>query len=85
MKKVNFGRAMEQAKFHASVVIRGFARTIYGALITGLLGLAIYGFVVINSETGYHAVFDFVAACATLLVAVCNMYLLGCKKRGAKK
>jgi hypothetical protein len=54
-------------------------------LIAGLFVLAGYGFASIKSEAGYVAVFDFVASCATITVAVCNVYLLGVKKRGGKK
>ncbi len=75
---------LEHVKFHGSIVLKGFARTIYGALVAGLLGIAIYGFISIRSEAGYIAVFDFIAACATLAVAVCNLYVMGGKKRGKK-
>lgn len=85
MKNINFERFLRQVKFHAGIVLRGLARTLYGAFITGLFAVAIYGFVVIESESGYAAVFDFIAAIATLMVALCNMYLLGNKRKGGKK
>lgn len=85
MKKVNFGRLLEQVKFHAEVILRGLARTVYGALVAGLIAVAVYGFVLIESESGYIAVFDFIASCATLTVAMSNVYLMGSKKRGSKK
>ncbi len=75
---------LEQVKFHGGIIIKGFVRTIYGALVAGLLAIAIYGFISIRSEAGYIAVFDFIAACATLTVAVCNLYVMGGKKRGKK-
>ena len=84
MDKVKFQNALEKASFHANVLFRGFARTLFGALIAGLIVTAIYGFVSIAGESGYIAVFDFIASAATLLLAVCNMYCLG-KKRGGKK
>ena len=84
MDKVKFQNAMAHASFHVSILVRGFARTLFGALIAGLIGIAIYGFVSIANEGGYIAVFDFIASTATLLVAVCNMYCLG-KKRSGKK
>ncbi len=84
MDKVKFQNALEKASFHANVLFRGFARTLFGALIAGLIVTAIYGFVSIAGESGYIAVFDFIASTATLLLAVCNMYCLG-KKRGGKK
>jgi predicted lipid-binding transport protein (Tim44 family) len=85
MKKVNFKKVLKQVKAHADIMLRGLARMIYGTLIAGLLAFAIYGFVLIKSEGGYAAVFDFIAACATLILALANAYLLGSKRRGAKK
>lgn len=85
MKKVDMKKVLKQVKFHASVVVRGLGRTLYGALIAGLIAFAVYGFVLIKSEGGYAAVFDFIASCATLIVALANAYVLGCKKRGSKK
>ncbi len=85
MKKVNFAKALKQVKFHADVLLRGLARTLYGSLIAGMIGFAVYGFILIKSEGGYAAVFDFVAASAVLILALANAYLLGCKRRGAKK
>ena len=85
MDKVKFQNAMAQANYHASILLKGFARTLYGALIAGLIGVSIYGFASIANEDGYMAVFDFVASVATLAVAICNMYCLGKKRRGGKK
>lgn len=85
MRNVNFKKVLKQVKFHAEVMLRGLARTLYGALIAGLIAFAVYGFVLIKSEGGYAAVFDFIAACAMLLLALANAYLLGSKRRGAKK
>ena len=85
MKKVDFNKVMKQVKFHADILLRGLARTLYGSLIAGLIGFAIYGFVLIHKENGYTAVFDFIAACATLTVALANAYALGNKRRGGKK
>ena len=85
MNKFNFKKALKQVKFHTDVMLRGLARTLYGALIAGLIAFAIYGFVLIKSEGGYAAVFDFIAACAMLVLALANAYLLGSKRRGAKK
>lgn len=85
MKKFDFGYFLENVRYHGSILLRGLGRTFYGALIAGLLVLAGYGFASIKSEAGYVAVFDFVASCATVIVAVCNVYLLGVKKRGGKK
>lgn len=85
MKKFDWHYFLGCVKFHGSIFFRGLGRTFYGAVIAGLFVLAGYGFASIQSEAGYVAVFDFVASCATVIVAVCNVYLLGVKKRGGKK
>ena len=84
MEKVKFQKTVACIKFHANILLRGFGRTMYGVLIAGLIGSAIYGYITIANESGYAAVCDFIASTATLLVALCNMYCLG-KKRGGKK
>lgn len=78
-------KILEEAKFHAGIVLKGFIRTVYGALVCGLLAIAVYGFISIKGESGYIAVGDFVASTATLVVAMWNVYAMGMKKRGGKK
>lgn len=82
---IKFEKFFKDAQFHAAVVVRGLARTLYGAFITGLIGFAIYGFFLIKGESGYAAVFDFIASVATLVVALANAYVLGGKRKGGKK
>ncbi len=82
---MKFKKFMKQFLFHLRVVARGLARTIYGAFIAGLIAFAIYGFTVIKAEDGYAAVFDFVASCAVLIIALVNAYALGIKRKGGKK
>ena len=78
--------AFATVKFHARIAWRGFCRTIYGATVAGLLAIAVYRFFSVAGETGWIAVCDFIAACATMIVALANMYLMGCKKkRGTKR
>lgn len=84
MKTVNFKKALSNAKHHANVMIRGFVRTIYGAAVSGLIALAVYGFVSVAKENGWVAVCDFIASCATMVVALANVYIMGNKKKGAK-
>ena len=84
MEAVQIKKAWKSVKFHAKIAWRGFFRTVYGALVAGLIALAIYGFVSVTTETGWTAVCDFIASCATLFVALLNMYVMGCKKKGAK-
>lgn len=85
MKKVSFMKVLKQAKFHTDALLRGLARTLYGCLIAGMIAFAVYGFVMIKAESGYAAVFDFIAAFALLTLALANAYLLGSKRRGGKK
>ena len=84
MGKVNFSMVLDNIKFNSRILLKGFVRTIYGALVDGLFAIAIYGFVFIKSESGYIAVFDFIASCATLTVAICNVYVMGGKKNGKR-
>ena len=72
--------------YHAKIIIRGLVRVIWGALTAGLIGLAVYGFVAIPNEGGYVAVCDFIAAVATMVVALGNVYFQGIGSfRKAKK
>ena len=84
MEAAQIKKAWKAVKFHAKIAWRGFYRTLYGAAVAGLIALGIYGFVSVASETGWTAVFDFIASCATLVVALANMYLMGGRKKGAK-
>ena len=84
MEAVQIKKAWKAIKFHAKIAWRGFYRTLYGALIAGLVALAVYGFVSVTTEAGWTAVCDFIASCATLVVALLNMYLIGGRKKGAK-
>ena len=84
MEAVQIKKAWKAVKFHTKIAWRGFYRALYGAAVAGLIALAIYGFVSVTTETGWTAVCDFIASCATLVVALLNMYLLGARKRGKK-
>ena len=84
MEAVQIKKAWKAVKFHAKIAWRGFYRTLYGAAVAGLLAMAVYGFVSVTTETGWTAVCDFIASCATLVIALGGMYLIGCRKKGAK-
>lgn len=75
------------AKFvsrHGKILLKGFLRMVYGALTAGLFALAIYGFAIITTESGWTAVCEFIAATATAVVALSCMYSQGgSRKRGA--
>ena len=85
MKKDDFKKALKKAQFHGGVLVRGLVRTLFGALNSCLIATAVYGFVLIQEEGGYTAVFEFIGACALVMIALANAYLLGGKKRGAKR
>jgi hypothetical protein len=84
MEAVQIEKAWKAFKFHAKIAWRGFYRTIYGTFVAGLVAMAIYGFASVTTETGWAAVCDFIASCATLIIAMSNMYLMGGRKKGAK-
>ena len=78
--------AFAKVKFHARILCRGFLRTVYGALIAGLIAMAIYGFVSASKEAGWDAVFDYVVSAVLLLESIGNMYFMGrLKKNGGTK
>ena len=72
--------------YHGKILLRGFLRMGYGALTAGLFALAIYGFVMITSESGWTAVCEFIAAICTAVIALICMYSQGeTRKRGARR
>ena len=86
MSRFDVREFFECLGYHAGVFLKGCVRTVYGVAVAGLIGLAVYGFVMIPTEGGYIAVCDFVAAVASLVVALSAMYSLGAnKKKGAKR
>lgn len=84
MEAVQIKKAWKAFKLHAKIAWRGFCRTLYGAAVAGLIAMAVYGFVSVTNETGWTAVCDFIASCATLTVAAANMYVMGGRKKGSR-
>ena len=84
MEAVQIKKAWNAVKFHTKIAWRGFCRTLYGSAVAGLIAMAVYGFVSVTNESGWMAVCDFIAACAMLMVAIANMYLIGERKKGTK-
>lgn len=85
MEKEQIRKNFKKFAFHARIAFRGFCRMLYGAMAAGLIALAVYGFVCIRTETGWAAVSDFITACATLIVGLLNMYIMGGRNKGGKK
>ena len=85
MEAVRVKMAFAKIKFHARILWRGFLRTAYGALIAGLIAMAIYGFVSARNESGLEEVFDYIVSSVLLLESIGNMYFIGrLKKNGAR-
>ena len=71
---------------HTKILWKGFKRMVCGAATAGLIALAVYGFVMISTESGWTAVCDFIASTATMVVALSAMYAQGAGyKKGAKR
>ena len=70
--------------FHGKVLLRGLAKSLYGAAVAGLIGLAGYGFACIPDEGGYRAVWDFIAAVSVAIIALAFMYGFGCSRKKGK-
>ncbi len=81
---MDYKKIWELVKFHGGIALKGFIRTIYGALVAGLVACAVYGFINIGGEAGYAAVCDFIVSTAAMFIALVNVYAMG-GKRGAKK
>ena len=85
MEATQIKRALANVKFHLLVMWRGFCRTVYGAVVAGLIAMAIYGFVSAQNEVGWEEVFDYVVSAVLLIEAIGNMYFMGrLKKNGAR-
>ena len=85
MEAVQIKKAWKSVKLHIKAVWRGFCKVIYGTATAALVALAIFGFLSVTEEGGWSAVFDFIASCAILTIAIIMMYLFGCgRKKGAK-
>ena len=85
MEAARIKMTLTRAKFHARILWRGFLRTVYGALIAGLIAMAIYGFVFASKEAGWDAVFDYIASAVLLIESLGNMYFMGRRNNGGTK
>ena len=82
METVRIKMAFAKVIFHARILWRGFSRAVYGALIAGLIAMAIYGFVSAQNEAGFEEVFDYIVSAVLLIEALGNMYFMGRRKNG---
>ena len=84
MNKNDFARVTWHIGRHGKVLLRGFVKMMHGTLTAGLIGMAVYCFAMIPSESGYLAVCDFVGAVANLAMSMVGMYALGASRRRAR-
>lgn len=84
MNKKDINKVTRCAYRHGKILLRGLIRTLYGALTAGLAGVAVTTFAAIPMEGGYIAVCDFIAAVATMMVALCCIYDSGRLSRRKK-
>lgn len=81
-----FKRAARMAGAYAAILVKGFARMLFGTLTAGLFALAAYGFAMITNESGWTVVGEFVVSTATVVLAIVCMFTMGGGvKKGAKK
>lgn len=78
---MSFKKAIGRVAYHSKILLRGLVKTVYGTAVAGLVGLSVYGFVMIPSEGGYTAVCEFVVASLTLGMACGAMYAFGGRRR----
>lgn len=81
MNKKDIERTAKTFARHGKILIRGFAKMIYGALAASLIAMACHCFAMIPSEGGYVAVLDFVGAVVTLAVALFAVYVMGAGRK----
>ena len=86
MFKKNFMKAVRMTRFHGGILLKGFAKMMYGATLAMLATVSVYGFAGIPSEGGYDAVSSFLLSACTMFVALGGIYLMGANSlKGAKK
>ena len=82
MEATRIKMAFSKVIFYARILWRGFLRTVYGAMIAGLIAMAIYGFVSARNEAGWEEVFDYIVSVVLLIEAIGNMYFMGRRNNG---
>ena len=78
--KVNLKEVFQTICAHGLILLRGFAKVLYGTVTAALVCLAVYGLASIPSEGGYAAVSDFLIAAIFIVLALALMYSFGCKR-----
>ena len=78
--KLNGKEVLQASCFHCLILLRGFAKVLYGTVTAALVAMAVYGLTMIPSEGGYAAVSDFLSAAICIVMALALMYSFGCKR-----
>ena len=78
--KLNGKEVLQMICVHGLILLRGFAKVLYGTVTAALVGMAVYGLTMIPSEGGYAAVSDFISAAICIVMALALMYFFGCKR-----
>ena len=81
MKRFDVKHVLRHVRHHLRILARGLLRTLWGAAAAGLAAVAAGIFAAIPAEAGYMAVFDFIGAAATTVVALCGIYAFGRNSR----
>ena len=77
MDKVAVRKVWNAFKFHARIAWKGFYRVLCGTLITALLAISVYGFVVVSTAGGWVAVADFIMSTGLLVLSGLCIYGMG--------
>ena len=86
MTKFNFHKQMTIIGHHTHILWRGLKYMLAGTLTTGMFVATFVGFHLVSRDSGYLAVYDFIASCFLLLISIASIYLLGLtqKRRGGR-
>ena len=86
MTNLKFQKRMAIIGKFARVLLTGLKYMITGTLTLGLFAITAGCFWLVSKDSGYVAVFDFIASCFMLVVSVASLYFLGLpgKSRGGK-
>ena len=72
--------------FHGGILLRGFAKVMYGVITAMVATVAVYGFAQVSTLGGYAAVSSFLLSTCCTLAFLIGIYLMGIDTRkGAKR
>lgn len=85
MKKI-IVKTLALIVYHGAILLKGLIRMLYGVLMAALIAAGVCGFSTIPHETGYIAVYEFLASTCVLCIAMGGVYLMAgnCQKEEVK-